>query len=301
MNRRVISIFQAIIVTFLWSSSFIIIKKNLSIINPVIFAGLRYFVASLFLFFVLFKEKYRKEIKSLKKHQWMELIALGFVFYVLTQGTQFIGLKLLPSATVSLMLNFTPIVVIIFGVLFIGEQPSKSQIAGVILFITGAIVFFIPLQSIGPQVIGLSVMIIGVVSNAISSILGRKINRNKDISPYAITLVSMTFGSLILLSFGVAKDGIPVLPVESYISILWLAAINTAFAFTLWNRTLRELTSTESSVINGTMLIQIAILARIFLDEEITIGKLLGMLIASLGAILVQLRLGKINTKIKMI
>ena len=40
----------------------------------------------------------------------------------------------------------------------------------------------------------------------------------------------------------------------------WLALVNSAFAFTLWNRTLRTLSATESSVINNTMLIQIAIL-----------------------------------------
>ena len=49
----------------------------------------------------------------------------------------------------------------------------------------------------------------------------------------------------------------------------------------------------ESSIINGTMLIQIALLAWIFLGEEITIKEIAGMLIAALGAVLVQLKLKK--------
>ena len=57
------------------------------------------------------------------------------------------------------------------------------------------------------------------------------------------------------------------------------------------SRTLRTLSAMESSIINGTMLIQIAILAWIFLGEEISAKELIGMLIASLGAVLVQLRL----------
>jgi uncharacterized membrane protein len=39
------------------------------------------------------------------------------------------------------------------------------------------------------------------------------------------------------------------------------------------------------------MLIQIAVLAWIFLDEEITLQEGTGMLIAAIGAVLVQLRL----------
>ncbi|MCW8805069.1 MAG: DMT family transporter, partial [Ignavibacteriaceae bacterium] len=71
---------------------------------------------------------------------------------------------------------------------------------------------------------------------------------------------------------------------------LWLAIINTALAFTIWNLTLRTLSAMESSIINGTMLIQIAILAWIFLGEAITVKEGAGMLIAALGALLVQLK-----------
>jgi len=57
----------------------------------------------------------------------------------------------------------------------------------------------------------------------------------------------------------------------SLLYILWLALVNTAFAFTIWNLTLRTLTATESSVINGTMLFQIAILAWIFLGRGVSL------------------------------
>ena len=63
-----------------------------------------------------------------------------------------------------------------------------------------------------------------------------------------------------------------------------------ALAFTIWNHTLRTLTAMESSIINGTMLIQIAALAWIFLGEDISFKEIIGMLIASSGAVLVQLK-----------
>jgi len=53
---------------------------------------------------------------------------------------------------------------------------------------------------------------------------------------------------------------------------------------------LRTLTAMESSIINGTMLIQIAILAWIFLGEGISLQEIIGMAVAAAGAVLVQLR-----------
>jgi drug/metabolite transporter (DMT)-like permease len=49
----------------------------------------------------------------------------------------------------------------------------------------------------------------------------------------------------------------------------------------------------ESSIINGTMLIQIAVLAWIFLGEEISPKEIFGMIIAASGALLVQLKFYK--------
>ena len=63
-----------------------------------------------------------------------------------------------------------------------------------------------------------------------------------------------------------------------------------AFAFTLYNLTLRTLTAMKSSLINGTMLIQIAVLTCYFLDENISIQEGIGMVITALGAVLVQIK-----------
>jgi drug/metabolite transporter (DMT)-like permease len=66
--------------------------------------------------------------------------------------------------------------------------------------------------------------------------------------------------------------------------------VNTAFAFTLWNHTLRTLPAMESSIINGTMLIQIAVLAWVFLGEGLSWKTGLGLLAAGAGAVLTQWR-----------
>lgn len=133
-------------------------------------------------------------------------------------------------------------------------------------------------------------MLIGVLANSASGIIGRDVNRNKNISPIVVTFISMGIGALILLIIGITMSGFPVISLKTWLFLIWLAVINTAFAFTLWNLILRSLTAMESSIINGTMLIQIVILAWYFLDESISFQEGVGMMIAAIGAVLVQIK-----------
>lgn len=295
---HVVSILQALFVTFLWSTSFIIIKWGLIEIPPITYAGLRYIIA--FLCFIPFvaKRKYINEIKELKTSQWKKLILLGFVFYTFTQGAQFLGLSLLPSVTVSLMLNFTPIIVAVMGIFLLSEKPSILQWFGSTLFVVGIITYFFPISLVGNEAVGLAIMFIGVLANAGSAIIGRDINRSKDISPLVVTFISMGVGAIILITIGLSMDGLPEISFKTWMFLIWLAAVNTAFAFTLWNITLRSLTAMESSIINGTMLIQIAVLAWYFLDENISFQEGIGMLIAAIGAVLVQIKKSAVRKKL---
>ena len=95
-----------------------------------------------------------------------------------------------------------------------------------------------------------------------------------------------------LLASGVAVQGLPRLALVHWIIILWLAVVNTALAFTLWNHTLRTLSAMESSIINNTMLFQIALLAWLFLGQTLGRRQVAGMVLAALGTLLVQMRKG---------
>jgi drug/metabolite transporter (DMT)-like permease len=281
---------QALLVTFLWSTSFIIIKWGLVDIPPVTYAGLRYFLAFLIFIPFILKKKYLTEIRQLNAAQWKQLLLLGLIFYTFTQGAQFLGLSLLPSVTVSLLLNFTPLLVAIAGIFLLKEKPSFLQWIGSILFIIGIVTYFFPVVLIGNKGLGLAIMLVGMLANAGSAIIGREINRKKNISPVVVTFISMGLGAIILMVIGFTMNGLPSLNIKNWLFLFWLAGINTAFAFTLWNLTLRSLTAMESSIINGTMLIQIAVLAWYFLGETITIHEGIGMAIAAIGAVLVQMR-----------
>jgi len=120
--------------------------------------------------------------------------------------------------------------------------------------------------------------------------MGRSINRSSTIPPLIVTVISMGAGSIALLGTSFLLEGIPVISLNNWLIIIWLAVVNTAFAFTLWNHPLRTLTALESSIINGTMLIWIPLFAVIFLGESISVKEIFGLLAVGLGTLVVQLR-----------
>ena len=293
MKRRLAhprAVVQALFVTFLWSTCWVLIKIGLEDIPALTFAGLRYSLAFLCLLPVALSSHRRSAIRGMSRRKWGELIALGLLFYAITHGAIFVSLAYLPAMTVSLLWNFTTVVVALLGIVFLAERPTTLQWSGVGVNLSGILLYFYPVWIPLGQAVGLVAATVGVLANAASSILGRHINREGDIHPSVVTTVSMGVGAIALLVAGITAQGLPSLSPANWLIIGWLAVVNTAFAFTLWNYTLRVLSAMQSSIINGTMLAQIAVLAWLFLGEHLTGQQVIGLILAGLGTLMVQLR-----------
>jgi len=290
MTPHVKAVMQALFVVFLWATSWVFIKIGIKDIPPITFAGLRYFIAFLCLLIVMFANGIQNEIREISRRSWVQLAILGVLFYAGTQGAIFVALAYLPAVTVNLLWSFSSVLVAILGIFWLSENPTWIQWGGILLAMTGAVIYFFPVTIPAQQLIGVTVALMGILANAISSIMGRSVNRSERYRPLVVTVITMGIGSVILLLAGLVVEGIPSINLQSWGIILWLALVNTAFAFTLWNHTLRTLTAMESSIINGTMMIWIPIFAVLFLGETITGKEITGLVIVGVGTLTVQLR-----------
>jgi drug/metabolite transporter (DMT)-like permease len=286
------AVLQALFVTFLWSTSWVLIKFGLQDQIPALtFAGLRYILALLCLLPLLARQPHHAAaLRRLPLGAWGRLAVLGLLFYTVNQGAQFVGLAYLPALTVNLLLSFTAVVVTLLGIIMLRERPTGLQWAGLALYILGVVVYFYPVGFPAEQVNALLVVIGGMLASAVGSVLGRWLNRSGDLSPLSITVASMGIGAPVLLGAGILFQGLPPLQPQSWAIIAWLAVVNTALAFTLWNKTLRTLSAMESSVINNTMMVQIPVMAWLFLGEGISEKAAVGFALAGLGILIVQLR-----------
>ncbi|HLY28577.1 MAG TPA: DMT family transporter [Aggregatilineales bacterium] len=290
-SPRFRAIFEALFVTFLWSTSWVLIKIGLQDIPPITFAGLRYALAFVCLCpFAVLNPRYRDAIRSLSGRQWLQLVALGVVFIAIAQGAQYLALNYLPADSVTLLLNFSAVLVALLGIPFLNERPSFIQWFGIALFLGGVVIYFYPTALGASLAVGIIAAAVCVTTSGVAALQGRHINRAAHSDPFVVTFVSIGVGALLLLGAGLSIAPMPTLSLLNWLSVGWLAAVNTAFAFTLWNRSQQSLSAVESSMINNTMMIQIAVLAWLFLGEHLDGKAIAGMALAAVGTLLVQLR-----------
>ncbi len=289
-KSHAVAVVLALFVVMLWATSWVLIKIGLEEIPALTFAGLRYMLAFVCLApFAVWAQR-RKPARPIARRVLGRLIVLGLLLYALTQGAVFLALEHLPAVMVNLLWSSSTIVVALLGIVWLAERPTRFQWLGVLVAALGAVVYFVPLDLPAGFLPGIVISIVGVLSNAGAVILGRGINRSLETHPLVVTTISMGVGAPVLLAAGLISQGLPAISARGWAIIAWLAVVNTALAFTLWNATLRVLPAAESSIINGTMLIWIPILAVVFLNEQVSGKEILGLVLAGVGTLIVQLR-----------
>lgn len=281
---RLGALLEALLVTFLWSTSYVLTKIGLAEISPLLLVSLRYTVASLVLVPVALV---LGEHKKLDRRAAVKLVFLGISGYSVAQGLQCLGLYHLPAVTVTFILNFTPVMVLLLGLVFLKTPPTPRQVAGVVLVIAGAYVYFggVP----GDSLTGVTITLVSGLGWAAYLVAGRAFFKPGDISPLGLSAFAMGVGTVFIAGSAWVYEGFTWLSLGGWGIVLWLGVVNTAAAFFLWNHALQRVDAFEISILQNTMLIQIAVLSAIFLGETLTATKLLGMAVVLVGVLIVQL------------
>lgn len=282
------AVWLALFVTFLWSTSWVLIKIGLKDIPPLTFAGLRYMLGFVCLLPFFLRASGIHTLRRLDRQGWLRMVALGLLFITLAQGAQYVSMSYLPVVTVNLILGFTPVAVTLLAIPLLTEAPNWVQWGGVILAMAGVWIYFYPAQLPSGQVFGLAMGIVCMLATAFSAILGRAVNRRGDLTPLSVTVISMGIGAPLMLIAGLVTEKWVPLDLVSWLIIIYLAVVNTAFAFTMWNLTLRTLPAMESSMINNAMTVQVPVLAVLFLGEFLDVKEVAGLALIVFGVLVVQ-------------
>jgi drug/metabolite transporter (DMT)-like permease len=283
----------ALFVTFLWSTSWVLIKVGLDDLSlpPLGFAGARYVLASAVLLPFALPAIRRAAPWRGGRSVLARVLALGVVLYAGAQGAQTVALDHAPAATVGLILAISPVAVALIGIRRAQEPPTALQVLGIALLLGGVTAYFGVAVPDAGAILGVAVASVGMLATAVGAVLGRDLARDALDGlggVLGMTTLSMTVGGLLLLGTGIVLEGPPAVGPSAWLVTAWLAVVNTALAFTLWNHTLRRLSAVESSVLNNLMLVQIATLAWIFLGEALDAVRIAALALALVGVALVQ-------------
>ncbi|RZN50429.1 hypothetical protein EF808_00160 [archaeon] len=286
-DARVRAIAVSMVVTFLWSSSFILVKWGLRDLNPLALVTYRYVLASVVLCALAARAH---GLGRIGRKKLLVLAVLGITGYAVAQGLQVFGLYFLPAVTVSFILNFNPLLVLMLGIAFLDERPTKMQGVGIAITLIGIRLFFNDAGLAMNDARGIAITIVSGIGWATYMVLSRRVLRGYRENIYSFTGYPMMIASLMLLAATGATGNMQTPNREGVVIIAWLAFVNTALAFYLWNHALQSIRAYEQCILQNTMLIQIAFLSVIFLGEAIDALKAAGIACVFVGVLLVQLR-----------
>lgn len=102
-------------------------------------------------------------------------------------------------------------------------------------------------------------------------------------------MITVGIGSSVLLVVGLIVEPTPTFSAPSLGLLLWLAIVNTALAFTLWNIALRTLRALEAGVLATAQVIEVTLMAWLFLREPLGLSGILAAVFILAGVILVQM------------
>ncbi len=285
-HGKLVSILEALFVTFLWSSSYVLIKIALVEVTPMLFAAIRYSMASIILIAVNLMST-RNENWRLSKNDILLLIAAGFFGYTVAQGLQIVGLLYLPATMVTLILNFTPVFVLLMEAVLLKEVPTTIQVGGTLIALSGALLYFSgQVGTTNPA--GVALVLASGIGWAAYLIILIRIQRTGNMSSVRLTGITMSVGTLGIVALVPFFEPFRMPSMSAMLILLWLSVVNTALAFFIWNHVLRFLRAYELSILQNSMLVQIAILSFIFLGESPTWMMIAGMILVLVGIVLVQ-------------
>jgi drug/metabolite transporter (DMT)-like permease len=284
---RIFAIAEGTMATLIWASSFVLVKIGLAQIGPLTLAGLRYFLAALLL--LPFALRHTDDLRSLPRGVWFRLFLLGLSAYTLGNGAMFWAMKYLQATTASFLMNFIPLLVLFSSILWLKEIPTRVQVIGVIVALIGSAIFF----SLGvgkSTLLGIGILAFGCLGFTAFSILGREIAREQQTDTLTLTTLPLAFGGGLLLAIALPLEGLPTFSPLILGMVLWLALVNTALAYLLYNHSLQVLTALEMNMLLNLSPLGTAGLAWLFLGEGLTLAQAIGIVIVILGVSLVQRR-----------
>ena len=288
-SGRGTAILEMLLVTVIWASSFVFVKMILSNLGPLTIAGLRYFLA--FLILLPFMINKRRAIRNISPRTWFHLILTGLSAYTAGNGALFWGLKYLPATTTSFLMGLSPLLILFGGLIFLKEVPSWLQIVGVMIALAGNALFFSSGLQPG-EPLGIAIVAFGLLGFSAFGVLGRGMARDNRVNTIHLTGFPLGIGGGLLLLIALPLEGRPIFDQKALLIILWLAIINTAIAYILYNHALKRITALEVNVFLNLSPLGTATLAWFLLGESLSCKELFGVVIVIIGVTLVQVKQG---------
>jgi drug/metabolite transporter (DMT)-like permease len=234
----------AAVANILWGTSFLATKYTLVTWEPLTASTLRFALALIMMLAIapIVGQKIRRPDNV---RVWKYLFAVGVTGFGALYSLQLSGLTLITSSLSASIMLTSPLFILIFGAVLLGDRFSTIKLYAVALGLFGGLLLLNP-SSAQLSVSGALMTFCASVSLALSVIFTRQISKLLD--SFNITFWSMLIGFIFLAPFSIteAKKAFePQAFQSSVFALIYLASVCSVFCFMIWNKAIHQASPKE--------------------------------------------------------
>ena len=273
MNKHNTKWFYLIILSFIWGSSYILIKKSLLGFSPLQLGSLRIIITAFVLFVLGFNS-----LKKIPKNKWKWILATGYIGSFFPSFLFAFAQTEIDSGVTAILNSLTPLATLVIGLIFFKFLINTKQIAGIFIGLIGSLLLIYQGSSINPQQNFLFVVFILIASIFYAISLNLLKAHLQDVSATGIAVgnflcilppafIILFFTDLKIIDFKVNQD------VQNAIFyVVVLSVFGSAFAKILFNKLIQISSPIFASSITYTLPI-VAIMWGLVDGETISLGQ----------------------------
>ncbi len=266
------------------------LKLGLWSLPPFLAAGIRFFLAFIFLFlFAIFQKiKFPRGFKS-------HLFLIGFGLINFTGNYVFVywGQQYIDSGLASVLFSVMPFFVLFLSIRFLPEEKiNLKKFLGVIIGFMGVITIFWNQLSFTDQhpmaIYGMISVLIGPFFASIGTVTAKRVG--KKMHPTVLVTFPMFYTSLsfFILYLIFERNSHPVFDFNAIFSLLYLSIFGTALAFVIYFWMLKRASAVIMSMITFVTPPMALFWGWLLMGEHISIFLIVGMILILAGIYLVR-------------
>jgi drug/metabolite transporter (DMT)-like permease len=271
-----------------FGSTLVVSRFSIDQISPTTYIGLRFTLAGLAFALVY--------TLRLGKRRWptgVDLWGRGFILGVLGSAVPMISivsaLQYLSSGLVSIMITVGPAFTVLMAHFFLDDEYlTWRKASGVLLSLGGAVILVMlgesGLPDAGPvNPVGYALVLGGMLAGSAMTIYARKYLQDYD--TFDVTGVRIFIGALVVMPLSVVFEGFDISKVDhqGILALLFAAMVGSFLGMLLSLYNIQRFGATAAVMTTYVVPIVAGLIGVLFLDEQITWGMAVGIVLIVLG------------------
>ncbi len=289
-GTRAKAVFALTLVCILWGTTWLASKQGVQYIPDAIqMAGIRQLLGGIcYVGFFLYKK-----VPLPKGKEWMPIIVLSFLNFMISNGLSTLALQYKISAGLGAIIGaIFPLWLVVIGLFISKTKMPVMAIAGLILGFGGVcIIFYDHLNEFLDQKfqIGILLSVIATWTWAIATLYTKR--QAVNFNPYYGLGLQMIISGIVLYSVSSVTGravALTAIPWQSWMAIAYLVIFGSLIAFVCYLYALQNLPTEQASIYAYINPIVAVVLGSIVFDEKLTVYLAIGGIVTLLGVYLVN-------------